>query len=357
MPLVKYHNALGSDGNVIDISSVTAQDRDKEFRCLGCGELMRPRLGRKNAHHFAHKSDVFNCSPETYLHKLAKQKIKDWFDSCRPFKISFYQYTVCSDAGTCPFYKDEMCRDRRLKTYDLRKHYDTCSIEQPIDSFIADLLLTSKKNPPNPPILIEIQVTHKSETEKLESGHKIIEVKITSEDDIESLVQSPEIKETGDSSYGYNPKPHLSISFYGFKEGTTPEKLGMRTISKFYLHKSGKAHFNYSPCRESRISNSRIAILELAIDTADLSNVSIYEVGYAIAKRKGIIKKHCRQCKYHREYESTSDIFCCLNNKYGTPRNPDGPEAMSCQYYSVDPQRKQEILAVADTVPFVVAKK
>lgn len=45
----------------------------------------------KIKYHFAHKNTIPDCNPETYLHKLAKLKIKEKFDSGLPFEISFCQ--------------------------------------------------------------------------------------------------------------------------------------------------------------------------------------------------------------------------------------------------------------------------
>lgn len=71
MPKIKYHFALNSEGHIIDIADVTENNRQDKYYCLNCGDEMRPRLGKKNAHHFAHISTTPNCNPETYLHRLA----------------------------------------------------------------------------------------------------------------------------------------------------------------------------------------------------------------------------------------------------------------------------------------------
>ncbi len=363
MPKIKYHHALDARGNVIDIAAVTETDRNKVFRCLGCGELMRPRLGSKNAHHFSHKNDAFNCTPETYIHKLAKQKIKEWFDSDKPFEISYYQEVTCIDSKTCPFHKSEECHDSILKTYDLREYYDSCSIEDAIDGFVADLLLTSRKNSSIPPILIEIQVTHKSESEKLESGHKIIEIKINSEEDITHLVESAVIEESRDSPYATNSKPQPRIAFINFKREATPNFLEMRCIPKFYLFRSGKAFVTnmdeYPSCREAVKRDNPHANLELAIDRFYLDSISPYDIGFVMAEQLGFNIKICQFCQYRRsgyEFDNSAN-FCCLYKKYGTPRNPAGPEAMNCQYYSEKRQRKKDILDAVSTTPIFVVKQ
>lgn len=343
---VKYHHALDFEGNVICIDDITEVDRKKEFRCLGCGELMVPRLGKKNAHHFAHKNNVFHCNPETYLHKLAKQKIKDWFDSTKPFNISYYQEVTCADAKTCPFYRTEECRDKKQKTYNVKKYYDTCSVEKSVDGYIADLLLTSQKNPEFPPILIEIFVTHKCEVKKLESNHKIIEIKITSEEDIDNLVESQVFEEV--SPYGKNLQERRAVFFYGFKTKGRPEHLEMRNIAKFYLYRTRKGYvteFEERPsCREAIKSDNSQAILELAIDS--LYSFA-YDIGYAKAKELGFVTKICRRCKYWN-----NPNFCRLSKKYGTPRHPNESDAKSCPYYS-----QEEISDIVSKTPIVIVKQ
>ena len=59
-------------------------------------------------------------------------------------------------------------------------------------------LLISSKNKSNPPILIEIWVTHKSSESKLNSKYRIIEIHIESEDDIKQIINNASIVETDD---------------------------------------------------------------------------------------------------------------------------------------------------------------
>ena len=363
MAEIKYHYALDSEGNTIDISSVTDADRRLEYYCIGCGEPMRPRLGCKNAHHFAHKNDVFNCSPETYIHKLAKQKIKEWFDSDKPFQISYYQEVTCADADSCPFHKSEECHDRRLKTYALNDYYDTCSIEERVDDFIADLLLTSKKKPLASPVLIEIQVTHKSEVAKMESGYRIIEIKINSEEDINRLLESSMIKETDNASYADNQQRDNQISFTGFKRKAASALLEMRHISKFHLFKSGKAYVSniddFPSCRKYWKIDKESAILELAIDRDFQDDITPYEIGFVKANQLGFNVKNCHQCKYWESgynYDSGPN-FCCLYKKYNTPRNPEGPEAQTCSFYRQNSDRVKEVLDIMRNTPIVIVKQ
>lgn len=312
---------------------------------------MRPRLGKKNAHHFAHFSSLTpDCNPETYLHKLAKFKIKEKFKSIAPFEIRFRQVSLCSERTSCPFYKKDECQLREYKTYDLHKNYDTCNEEQSIGNYRADLLLTSFTKPETPPILIEILVTHKCEETKINSGEKIIEIRIKNEDDIKRLLQSP----ITESSKYYMEKDSIECVFYNFKQITDDEKLEIRIISKLYLFNSGLLHLKtYQSCNGSTQKDNSKSILELAIAEPPY-NVSLYELGYAKAIEMGYDIRNCHLCKYFKN--SIEQNFCCLYKKYSTPQYPKGIEAITCQYFRKD-HRNDELLKLAlDNTTIVVCK-
>lgn len=103
---------------------------------------------------------------------------------------------------TCLFAKPEECHEWKLDTFDLKQFYDTCIEEQSVDDYIADLLLTSSEKPNREPVLIDIQVSHKSTDQKLQSGQRIIEIRIKTEEDIKSLLSFP-IVENHDTQFGY----------------------------------------------------------------------------------------------------------------------------------------------------------
>ena len=103
---------------------------------------------------------------------------------------------------TCLFAKPEECHEWKLDTFDLKQFYDTCIEEQSVDDYIADLLLTSSEKPNREPVLIDIQVSHKSTDQKLQSGQRIIEIRIKTEEDIKSLLSFP-IVENPDTQFGY----------------------------------------------------------------------------------------------------------------------------------------------------------
>ena len=359
MAKVKYHFALNDKGQIIDIADVTEETKHDKYYCLNCGDAMRPRLGSKNAHHFAHISTTPDCNPETYLHKLAKHKIKEKFDSSATFEISLHQVSKCLDKAICPFYNEEQCQSTDYKTYDLHKNYDTCVEEQVIDNYQADLLLTSSIKPNTPPILIEIYVSHKCEEAKIESGLRIIEIKIRNEEDIVKLLQSP-ITEYEEYSFDKN---EIKCTFFNFNKSASDEKLEMRDIPKFYLFRSGSAYVSnmeeYPSCREVAKKDNKNAVLELGIDSFYLGNPSIYELGYAKATSLGYDVKNCSLCKYRKEafdsYMAVPNI-CCLYKKYNTPQYPKGSEALNCQYFRKNTESTNLLKSALETATIIVCK-
>lgn len=314
---------------------------------------MIPRMGKVRSRHFAHRGDDDNCGNETYLHKLAKRLIKEKFDREGPFEVGYYRDVKCSDQDTCPFVKPEECHEWKLDTFDLKQFYDTCIEEQSVDDYIADLLLTSSEKPNREPVLIEIQVSHKSTDQKLQSGLRIIEIRIKTEEDIKSLLSSP-IVENPDTQFGYI-RDIETIGFAKFhnfkKKASLPEPLEKRDIQRFYLFRSGKAFVTNmdetKSCREVHTKDNDKAIFEASIDCFYLNSPSPYEFGYMAAIQNGIQVRTCQFCKHHRSgYEvglRLDPIFCCLYKRYGTPENPEPQYAHQCQYYREDKELMDKV--------------
>ncbi len=355
---IKYHYALNDKGQVTDIADVTENDRRAKYYCLNCGDEVRPRLGAKNAHHFAHKSTTPDCNPETYLHKLAKYKIKEKFDSGIPFKISILQTSGCINKEHCPFHKADECRAEDYRTYDLHKNYDTCLEEQVIGNYRADLLLTSSAKPNTPPILIEILVTHKCKEEKIGSGEKIIEIQIKKEEDITNLLQST-ITETKEYSFD---KSTIKCTFHNFKRTALDTKLEVRRIPKFYLFRSGSAYVSstedYPSCREVQRKDYPNSILELGIDAFPLGQLSPYELGYAKAIEMGYEIKNCALCEYRKDAFDRMSVpnICRLYKKCDTPQYPKGPEAKTCPYFRKNHNNDAQLKTALATTPIVICE-
>jgi hypothetical protein len=154
------------------------------FSCVACGEPMVARLGLIVTHHFAHKSNN-HCSKETYLHKLAKKVFQEEFEKCLlaglPFEIELEERTICSrypGNSECHF------RNKELHVYDLTKHFSSPpKVEIEKGNLVPDITLESKSGKKD--LWIEIAVTHECSAAKRDSRHRIIEIRVNSEEDLQ----------------------------------------------------------------------------------------------------------------------------------------------------------------------------
>lgn len=288
--MIKYHYAIDKDGNLVDIDKVTRDDRAKQYFCVGCGEELIPVLGDVREHHFRHKGNL--CSKETYLHKLEKKILKEKFDSQAEFIIKYYIKYYCDKSKNCErstLYKQQHCLRKELIVQDLKQMYDTCAEEAYYNGFRADLKIYSKSHPEREPIFIEISVTHDCEEKKKDSGIRIIEVKIDSEEDVSRpLIEEDSFFFRFESQNAYPPPLTLPVRFYNF-----PRLL------------------------EANCPNEEVVEDDSHQDafSSDLYNVdnSSFQPGlYLMAKkvRDSIEAKRCDSCE-HRKYCNQNVLFLC----------------------------------------------
>lgn len=215
MEEIKYRSAFDEIGNLVDINDVSNEDRKHEYHCISCGKQLVPRLGDIRRHHFYHKEDTV-CKGETYLHELAKLRLKEKFDKSDHFYISYNAEVGCNQK--C--YAD--CKVNEKITEDLKLDYDTATIEKSVNEYEsskkyrADVLLTNSKDESKPPILLEIWVTSECKQEKKESDLRIIEFHIKEENEINSLYENEIIEETEGkiSFHSFCQKKNLSSEDY-----------------------------------------------------------------------------------------------------------------------------------------------
>ncbi|MBQ1972856.1 MAG: hypothetical protein II222_00670 [Paraprevotella sp.] len=186
-----HHYALNANKNLIHIKDTEGFENEKYY-CPNCGDEMITKRGKVRNWHYAHKKA--DCSYDNYLHSLAELKIKDWFNREQTISLILDSHEQCDNHNTCKFYNKEQCKKAIQNRYNLKKFYTSCIIEHKYKGFIADIFCINKKEN-GEPIFIEIYVTHKCEEEKLNSGIRIIEIKIQNEEDIDEIISSNELKE------------------------------------------------------------------------------------------------------------------------------------------------------------------
>ena len=344
MANIKYRYAYDENHNVVNIGDFLAQDRNQSlYYCISCGAEMIAKLGEVNEHHFAHKSkgDCESCSLESYLHKLAKKLIKKKYEDSRTFQIVILQKKVCMRKFECKFYSDEKCYESEYKKFELKQYFDNCQEEGQINNFRADLLLTDSEGKYKP-ILIEIKVSHECTLEKINSGYRIIEVPIKTENDIIELSKR--------TTWQYDGKKR----YYNFKEPLSECCLDKKEVNRVVLKANGWTETEKVKCSDvsKKYNNSK---LELNIELNKCpSNSIIFNcnsqcrdllVAYAIDRGYDVpMLKSCGNCKFGR-MDNNGDPYRnysvqCSNYKLkGTPQYPKLSVAKYCKYYSEDKSR------------------
>jgi hypothetical protein len=236
---IKYRFALDDTGKSTDVRSLRSRENiaGRTFQCLACGEPMIARLGLDVTHHFAHKPNN-TCSGETYLHRLAKQVFLEEYTSCvasnRPFTIEPLQRQVCNQH---PGYSETSCRTKiRPKPHDLTRFLPAIRVEREKNEFVPDITLESARGRHH--VFLEIAVSHPCSAAKLRSKNKIMEINVSSEDDLQPIHDH--------LLSAHNPK----ITFHNFKQDIPADMCSWFTYCRlrkevFILFKDGTSGVRY----------------------------------------------------------------------------------------------------------------
>lgn len=322
-----YSYALNNMRHLINVKQAV---RKEKYFCPFCGKEMIPRMGKVRKKHFAHKNE-HECKYESYLHKIAKLKIKDAFYKSQSFEIKLKTKFYCNKKCPFPFSKSLRCYKPDYKKYNLKKYYTHCEEEKTFNSFTADLMLTSEDKKCNP-LIIEIWVTHKSTEEKIKSGERIIEIKVSSIEDIEEIADNCRIEGIDYSlcneNNNYNQYDECETIFYNFK----PKEL---FLSKDNDDISRVLHIysvnNIGSIKHSDDLRCQYSINEICkINNCNyvLSNwpMNWRKVFFELIK-KGVKIRNCMICKYYKYYYGNRSCTIYKNNSIKTKY------AMECPNY------------------------
>ena len=203
---VEYPEAVTADGKLVSAIEIEKGSDDWEelkYYFPGCEgdeeeEMLFIQRRHKNGvtKFFRHRPGYIGDrnEPDRYLHNFAELRIKQRFDdsqSSGEFPVQYYVVEQCPESSACKLKANLKCKGEPkpiLKTLNLRKLYDTCSIEKGADKYIADLLLTNSQDDSIKPMFLEVFVTHKCTEEKIDSGYPIIEIKINQKEDADNAI-------------------------------------------------------------------------------------------------------------------------------------------------------------------------
>ena len=182
---MKYKCAHDENKQVVCIDSAY---KFNTYSCINCGEVMRPRQGDVNIHHFYHyvKADranhTLNCSSEHYIHKLAKELFFSAYKDKTTFHLRRNRKQLCSNSKAT-----SNCHKLEPSTINLISKYPNIEIEKRDDGFVPDILLS---NDSGDKLYIEFAYTHSVEKKKANSGNKIVEIKIEIEEDVHKIIKN-----------------------------------------------------------------------------------------------------------------------------------------------------------------------
>lgn len=322
---IKYRYAFDSQKNTIDITTINKNNKNSsKYYCISCGKELTAKLGDKKQHHFSHKisTDSTSCSCETYLHNLAKYKIKEIFDNDTIFNINMTEKVICSSIRNCYFSSDENCCSHSKEILvNLKDRYDLCTVEKQIEGFKADILLENSNNKYKP-LLIEVFVTHECSEDKINSKLPIIEISIKKEEDIQNI---KEIIKSNKKTYNIYP-----TKVYEPLEINYP-------FQKYALYASGKHYSQYieeGTCNDIVQKKYNKALLDISVYNNQMSiNSFLFYASFL-----GYNVRDCSICQHYKYVESYYGNYplCMRYKKDNTPKNPNPLYAYQCEYYKIN---------------------
>ena len=232
---VKYFSALDEDGKLIYIDELREETRAQHtYRCPYCNGTMIPVLGKKNTHHFRHDGE--HCSYESYLHKLAKLRLKDAFEQRDEFLVETAVVNACDRFDECVLRKRGLvsgCKDSYEMVLNLKDYYDVCELEKEHNGYTADVLLRDSRGE-HKPLFLEIYVSHPCAEEKIQSGIPIIEFKINDEEDLNELLKQKVFREQRNVPVpNKKNKTEDKVRFYNLKRLGLSKPYELESIRQF----------------------------------------------------------------------------------------------------------------------------
>lgn len=327
---ITYRFGFDENNNLVDILKIEKNERSKHtFHCIACGKELIPVMGIQKISHFRHIHDSI-CNNETYLHKLSKLLFKYKFENTNSLYIQANHKQYCSIYNQCKIaHLRNECFTSSIVKYDLKSNYDQVFIEKHIGNFVADILLVDSTGR-NPDFLIEFFVTHKCESNKLNSKFQIFEIKITSDNDIVNLFDT-------------NTLVGELYNFTSLTE-TTQEPLSLEwQIEVFALYSSGKSFHRplKKTCNNLLAPNFKTdkTILEYIVIWPLNPNIDRYTSFILTAEKLGFPIKDCRLCSFFKQstsfYEGNKNL-CILYKKLHIPKHPSVLHAYGCPKYTID---------------------
>lgn len=318
----QQHLALAPEGNIIHIKDA---ENKKKYYCPFCHKEMITKRGAIREWHFAHKKEA--CSYDNYLHSIAKILIMNWFNSSDKIVLFMNTQEKCSRFKDCTFYDDNNCCGTKEVAYNLKEYYIQCTQEHKYGGFVADLYCENRNNS-NTPLFIEIKVTHECSQNKKDSGVRIIEIPIQSEEDILNITRTNHLSE------------NRNVKLYNFKRKISLSEDYKLPFQKFILHPSTKSFVDKETYSCRNYNTYRKGIYEISMPYDDCIPTFLFHgglsmIGKAMAYNEKFLEKDCLLCSWKAQDMSGMN-FCKLYKKCGNPKYCKENDSTKCSMFRAD---------------------
>ena len=324
---VKYKSAYDENHNLVTLTP--GYKVNGKFTCPNpeCKLEMIPKQGDFNSWHFAHKGK--ECDYDRYLHTIAELRIQEWYNKADKVNITYPIEVICPVHSNCKLAQNNYsCKKDSIATADLKKYWPQCEKETEYkigeSKFVPDLLCRDKDGKDRP-LFIEICVTHPCEIDKLNSGVRIIELFIKSEDDIDLIIKDGIV-------------PSDMVLYHNFQK---KEKMGAREdfnqiLNKVVILDSFRTNVNPVFCKDIE---KRRGILELTLDRSlDIQVLSKYGGSYCVAQ--ALAYKYIpdyRSCYVCVNCRKTYGSYICVAPLSDSPNHYcKGKYPKTCPYFKPD---------------------
>lgn len=289
---VQYPYADVGQAELMHISAVTPENRrEYTYTCPYCKKALRPRLGTKRAHCYAHRPGE-SCELDRYIHSTAERLLKEKWERDEPFEISMNVHSECRDYDNCLFRQEynRVCKGTEMKTFDLKKQFSQCLVEKKFGEFIPDLCLVDESGR-HEPIFIEIWSKHKNSQKKADSEYRIIEIRLRTTEELEALPGHP-ITESE------------TVTFSHFKTlNTKPDGKEGPRLRKYTLYSGTLKSFvdeTYCNCGNYKSRHHAKALLEVVCSQDEIySSQEFRNYCNALAIERGFDIRSCYLCQLY----------------------------------------------------------
>lgn len=230
--------ARRTDGKLIHAQQ--GIDKTLPFYCPGCQqEVYAATEGKIQRPHFRHKSstesNLKGCSkPEHYIHWITKELFAEFYQDIDCLQIQISTTLFCAQTQTCV--KDI------VHEIDLKAKYPYILVEQYDKGFKPDCMLY---NDFGENLYLEVKFTHAVSQDKIDTGIPIIELHVTTEKDIDKIIEKGKIEYKTSQYKIYN------------KSVLLPQTLTFDCKGKCLRKQQDKQRLVQSFQKESKVGNVR----------------------------------------------------------------------------------------------------